>query len=304
MRIDHAFSWEHPLSAHGLMHTVITHASRGDPYRLDTLMIFMANMAWNSTMNTLAVREMLNAKDEDGEFKIPFLVVCDAFQSETVAFADLVLPDTTYLERHDVMSMLDRPISSSRPGRFRARRSLPTLGGARRARTCWASWHRAHAACLHHGGRRAQFRTIPTRRTRADGHAFGGWRGADGSGTCAARQYEAWEMYAKNDCVFSALPETRPTAQRNRGTSTSPGKGWRQKNGWSSSPLRDTLPRRRARRDKQGPQPPVTSPRLALPILCPSGIAPLEDASGDTKPIRSTRSPSADWHVPSGLAEV
>ena len=42
---------------------------------------------------------------------IPFLVVCDAFQSETVAFADLVLPDTTYLERHDVMSMLDRPIS-------------------------------------------------------------------------------------------------------------------------------------------------------------------------------------------------
>src|SRR5580765_3200701 len=35
----------------------------------------------------------------------------DAFQSETTAFADLVLPDTTYLERHDVMSLLDRPIS-------------------------------------------------------------------------------------------------------------------------------------------------------------------------------------------------
>ena len=27
MRIDHAFSWEHPLSAHGLMHTVITNAT-------------------------------------------------------------------------------------------------------------------------------------------------------------------------------------------------------------------------------------------------------------------------------------
>ena len=37
--------------------------------------------------------------------------MCDAFQSEMTAFADLVLPDTTYLERHDVMSMLDRPIS-------------------------------------------------------------------------------------------------------------------------------------------------------------------------------------------------
>ena len=49
IRIDHAFSWEHPLSAHGLMHNVITNAVKGDPYRIDTLMIFMANMAWNST---------------------------------------------------------------------------------------------------------------------------------------------------------------------------------------------------------------------------------------------------------------
>jgi len=54
---------------------------------------------------------MLVDKDENGEYKIPFIIVCDAFQSETVAFADLVLPDTTYLERHDALSMLDRPIS-------------------------------------------------------------------------------------------------------------------------------------------------------------------------------------------------
>ncbi|NNF96084.1 MAG: molybdopterin-dependent oxidoreductase, partial [Halobacteria archaeon] len=111
VRIDKAFSWEHPLSVHGLMHNVITNAHRGDPYRIDTLLLFMANMAWNSAMNTDQVRQMLNYKDEDGEYKIPFIVVADAFQSETVAFADLVLPDTTYLERHDVMSMLDRPIS-------------------------------------------------------------------------------------------------------------------------------------------------------------------------------------------------
>jgi anaerobic selenocysteine-containing dehydrogenase len=54
---------------------------------------------------------MLADTDDNGEYKIPFLVVCDTFSSETVAFADLVLPDTTYLERHDVLSMLDRPIS-------------------------------------------------------------------------------------------------------------------------------------------------------------------------------------------------
>ena len=49
VRIDKGFSWEYPLSAHGLMHNVITNAWRGDPYRIDTLLIFMANMAWNST---------------------------------------------------------------------------------------------------------------------------------------------------------------------------------------------------------------------------------------------------------------
>jgi anaerobic selenocysteine-containing dehydrogenase len=64
VRIDKGFSWEHPLSAHGLMHNVITNAWRGDPYRIDTLLIFMANMAWNSTMNTSEVRKMLNDKHE------------------------------------------------------------------------------------------------------------------------------------------------------------------------------------------------------------------------------------------------
>lgn len=111
IRIDKGFSWEYPLSVHGLMHNVITNAWRGDPYRLDTLLLFMANMAWNSTMNTVEVRRMLTDRDKNGEYRIPFLVVADTFHSETVQFADLVLPDTTYLERHDVMSMLDRPIS-------------------------------------------------------------------------------------------------------------------------------------------------------------------------------------------------
>jgi anaerobic selenocysteine-containing dehydrogenase len=110
VRIDKAFSWEYPLAVHGLMHNVITNAWRGDPYPIDTLMIFMANMAWNSTMNPTETRRMLNDRDQNGDYRIPFIVVCDAFQSEMTAFADLVLPDTTYLERHDVMSMLDRPI--------------------------------------------------------------------------------------------------------------------------------------------------------------------------------------------------
>ncbi len=110
LRIDKAFSWEHPLSAHGMMHMVISNAHAGDPYRIDTLFLYMANMAWNSSMNTSAVMEMLTDTDESGEYVIPRIICADAYSSEMVAFADLVLPDTTYLERHDCISLLDRPI--------------------------------------------------------------------------------------------------------------------------------------------------------------------------------------------------
>jgi anaerobic selenocysteine-containing dehydrogenase len=111
LRIDKAYSWEAPLAAHGLMHMVIANAHAGDPYRIDTLMLYMANMAWNSAMNTAGTMAMLTDRDEAGDYVIPRIICSDAFASEMVAYADLVLPDTTYLERHDCISLLDRPIS-------------------------------------------------------------------------------------------------------------------------------------------------------------------------------------------------
>ncbi|MEW6768721.1 MAG: molybdopterin oxidoreductase family protein [Pseudomonadota bacterium] len=111
IRIDKAYSWEAPVAAHGLMHMVITNAWKGDPYKIDTLFMYMANMSWNSSMNTKGVMEMLTDKDPaTGEYKIPHIIYSDAFASETVSYADLVLPDTTYLERWDCISLLDRPI--------------------------------------------------------------------------------------------------------------------------------------------------------------------------------------------------
>ncbi|MFO1506738.1 MAG: molybdopterin-dependent oxidoreductase [Lysobacterales bacterium] len=113
-RIDKAFSWQYPFAAHGLLQNVIANAVAGDPYRIDTLFLFMANMGWNSAMNTAATRDMLRARDPvTGEYRIPHIIYADAYDSETVAFADLVLPDTTYLERHDCISLLDRPISDA-----------------------------------------------------------------------------------------------------------------------------------------------------------------------------------------------
>ena len=110
-RIDKAFTWENPFSAHGLMQMVIPNAHAGDPYKIDTLFLYMANMAWNSSMNTAAVMRMLTDTDAAGDYVIPRIIYSDAYASEMVAYADLILPDTTYLERHDCISLLDRPIS-------------------------------------------------------------------------------------------------------------------------------------------------------------------------------------------------
>ncbi len=111
VRIDKAFSWEAPMSAHGLMHLVIPNAFKGEPYPIDTLFMYMANMSWNSSMNVPdTIRMMTDYDPGTGEYRIPRIIYSDAFFSEMVPYADLILPDTTYLERWDCISLLDRPI--------------------------------------------------------------------------------------------------------------------------------------------------------------------------------------------------
>jgi anaerobic selenocysteine-containing dehydrogenase len=211
VRIDKAFSWEYPLAVHGLMHNVITNAWRGDPYRIDTLLIFMANMAWNSTMNTVEVRKMLNDRDGNGEYKIPFLVVCDAFQSETTAFADLVLPDTTYLERHDVMSMLDRPISEF-DGPVDSVRIpvLPPTGECRPFQEVLielASRLKLPAFTRPDGSRKfASYPDFIVNYETDPGSGIGflsGWRGRGGEKFMRGEPNpQQWALYEKNNCVF------------------------------------------------------------------------------------------------------
>ncbi len=112
-RIDKAFSWDFPLAAHGMMHMVIRNAWAGDPYPIDTLFMFMANMSWNSSMNTTETMRMLTDQNDDGSYRIPHIIYSDAYFSEMVPYADLILPDTTYLERWDCISLLDRPICNA-----------------------------------------------------------------------------------------------------------------------------------------------------------------------------------------------
>ena len=208
-RIDKAFSWEHPFAAHGMLQNVIANACKGDPQRIDTLFLFMANMGWNSAMNTTATRQMLCERDPaSGEYRIPHIIYADAYDSETVAFADLVLPDTTYLERHDCISLLDRPISDAdsasdairqpvvapdrdvRPFQdvlldLGARLRLPGLIDADGA----AKYPRGYAQYM-------------VEHERAPGIGLlAGWRGADGSAAAiGAPNPDQLQRYIEHDC--------------------------------------------------------------------------------------------------------
>ena len=215
LRIDKAYSWEAPLANHGLMHTVITNAANGDPYTIDTLMLFMANMSWNSSMNVAKVQDMLRAKDADGEYKIPFLVVIDAFNSEMVQFADLVLPDTTYLERYDAISLLDRPISD--PDAICDSIRAPVLEPDRDARP-WQEVMVELAARLKFpaflnedgSAKYKDYKDFIVNFEKAPGIGFlGGWRGADGSKHLRGEPNpKQWETYIENKCFLHyELPE-------------------------------------------------------------------------------------------------
>jgi sulfite dehydrogenase (quinone) subunit SoeA len=209
LRIDRAYSWDSPLAAHGLMHMVITNAVNKDPYAIDTLLLFMANMAWNSTMNTGEVREMLKKKDKSGEYAIPFVVVVDAFHSETVGFADLVLPDTTYLERYDAISLLDRPISEPDAAADAIRQPVVELDRDVRP---WqevlvelASRLEFPAFTRPDGSRKFKdYKDFIVNYEKAPGIGFlAGWRGKDGEKPLRGEPNpKQWERYIENQCHF------------------------------------------------------------------------------------------------------
>ena len=126
------------------------------------------------------------------------------------AFADLVLPDTTYLERHDVMSMLDRPISEfSGPCDSVRVPVVPPKGECKPFQDVLvelATRLKLPAFVNADGSRKyrdypdfiVNFETEP-------GSGIGfllGWRGRDGAKSMRGEPNpNQWAMYAKNNCV-------------------------------------------------------------------------------------------------------
>jgi anaerobic selenocysteine-containing dehydrogenase len=127
------------------------------------------------------------------------------------AFADLILPDTTYLERHDVMSMLDRPISEY-DGPVDSVRVpvVPPKGECKPFQEVLIELgsRLGFPAFTHPDGTR-KFRDYPDFITNFEtepGSGIGflaGWRGKSGEKFVRGEPNpKQWEMYEKNNCVY------------------------------------------------------------------------------------------------------
>jgi len=88
-RIDYAGTKRYPLA--GKVYQNIPEFATGEgPYKANALLLYYTNPAF-STPDVSRVRKALE--------QIPFIVNFTPFMSETAEYADLILPDDTYLER-------------------------------------------------------------------------------------------------------------------------------------------------------------------------------------------------------------
>ena len=157
----------------------------------------------------------MRARDENGDYRIPRIIYVDAYDSETVAFADLVLPDTTYLERHDCISLLDRPISDAECAADAIRQPVETPDRDVRPfqDVLLELGARLKLPNMADAEGKAIYRDFPDyivhhERTPGVG-LLAGWRGADGAQSGkGAPNPEQLRRYVEHGCHFEAhVPE-------------------------------------------------------------------------------------------------
>jgi anaerobic selenocysteine-containing dehydrogenase len=90
-RVDKAKTGDWPMVSH-MMQEIARNHLRDDPYKMDTLMFYLTGPIFSSP----------NPREWERMMSEVFVIDTSPFPSETAHFADLVLPDHTYLERLQV----------------------------------------------------------------------------------------------------------------------------------------------------------------------------------------------------------
>ncbi len=87
-RIDMARTERWPMTSHMMQEAGPNHL-KGDPYKMDTAIFFYTNPIWTAP----------DSKAWEEALKDVFIVDTSPFPGETAMYADIILPDHTYLER-------------------------------------------------------------------------------------------------------------------------------------------------------------------------------------------------------------
>jgi len=77
------------LLANNMLQELGPNSLAGKPYKLDTVMFYLTNPIWTAP----------NGREWEAALKELFVIETSPFPSETAMFADVILPDHTYLER-------------------------------------------------------------------------------------------------------------------------------------------------------------------------------------------------------------
>ncbi|MEJ2781181.1 molybdopterin dinucleotide binding domain-containing protein [Stygiolobus sp. CP850M] len=110
--IDRAYSWEFPFAQHRSYNVTMWDAGFQFPYNVEFLLWHITNPYWDNSYDLDKDIRLALKQNPDGTYAIPFIAIVDTFYGNSVPFADLVLADTTFLERYGEHSTLDRPITT------------------------------------------------------------------------------------------------------------------------------------------------------------------------------------------------
>ena len=235
------------------------------------------------------------------------MIYADAFFSETVPYADLILPDTTYLERWDCISMLDRPIGGPEGPADAIRQ--PVLAPDRDVRPFQDVLIELGARLKLPGfvkddGSPA-YRDYPDyianhERTPGIG-PLGGWRGADGTAVGkGAANPDQLARYVENQCFWRHhLPQEQLYFKHANAAYLRDAHAMGLVPNTNQIVLQlyvEPLQRFRLAAEGHGPvQPPDDAARAgdaAISIRCRSGIRPSRTPRRNRPPGRCMRSPS------------
>jgi anaerobic selenocysteine-containing dehydrogenase len=86
------------------------------PYAIKALILYWHGMPYSAPAARATFERVMSAK-VNGEYKLPLMVAIDIAMGEATAWADYVLPDTTYLERWTVVGLTPTTITKASPVR-------------------------------------------------------------------------------------------------------------------------------------------------------------------------------------------